>query len=151
MPILPFDTTRAISLYFRTIIPVQQKVQPDILMFFFIAGHALAFGLIPWILNINITAVVRGIVGYTFGGIDIGQYQFYPIRLLVCQIIADTDCTTLKSHEVGKRPKIRTRYNQAPHLTQDTNGKVTTSQLDITNESQDARPTLSQQVTTRHK
>ena len=24
------------------------------------------------------------------------------------------------------------RYNQAPHLTQDTNGKVTTSQLDIT-------------------
>ena len=113
MPILLFDTTRAISLYFRTIIPVQQKVQPDILMFFFIAGHALAFGLIPWILNINTTAVLRGIVGYTFGGIDIGQYPFYPIRLLVYQIIADTDCTTLKSHEVGKRAKIRNRYNQA--------------------------------------
>ena len=29
------------------------------------------------------------------------------------------------------------RYNQAPHLTQDTNRKVTTSQLDITNESQE--------------
>ena len=27
-------------------------------------------------------------------------------------------------------------YNQAPHLTKDTNGKVTMSQLDITNESQ---------------
>ena len=26
-----------------------------------------------------------------------------------------------------KRVKIRNRYNQAPHLTQDTNGKVTTS------------------------
>ena len=31
---------------------------------------------------------------------------------------------------------IRNPYNQAPHLTQDTNGKVTTSKLDITNESQ---------------
>ena len=30
--------------------------------------------------------------------------------------------------------KIRNRYNQEPHLTQDTNGKVTNSQLDITNE-----------------
>ena len=26
---------------------------------------------------------------------------------------------------VRKRAKIRNRYNQAPHLTQDTNGKVT--------------------------
>ena len=32
------------------------------------------------------------------------------------------------------------RYNQAPHLTQDTNGKVTTSQFDITNESQEVSP-----------
>ena len=31
-------------------------------------------------------------------------------------------------------------YNQAPHLTQDTNGKVTTSQLYITNESQEVSP-----------
>ena len=29
------------------------------------------------------------------------------------------------------------QYNQAPHLTQDTNGKVTTSQLVITNENQE--------------
>ena len=29
------------------------------------------------------------------------------------------------------------RYNQAPHLAKDTNGKVTTSQLDNTNESQE--------------
>ena len=41
---------------------------------------------------------------------------------------------------VRKRAKIRNRYNQAPHLTQDTNGKVTASQLDITNESQEASP-----------
>ena len=52
-------------------------------------------------------------------------------------------------HKVRKRAKIRNRYNQAPHLTQDTNGKVTTSQLDITNESQEV--SLSQQVTTRHQ
>ena len=39
-----------------------------------------------------------------------------------------------------KKTKIRNRYNQAPHLTQDTNGKVTTSQLDITNESQEVSP-----------
>ena len=30
--------------------------------------------------------------------------------------------------KVRNRAKIRNRYNQAPHLTQDTNGKVTTSQ-----------------------
>ena len=42
--------------------------------------------------------------------------------------------------KVRKRAKIRNRYNQAPHLTQDTNGKVTTSQLDITNESQEVSP-----------
>ena len=38
--------------------------------------------------------------------------------------------------KVRKRAKISNRYDQAPHLTQDINGKVTTSQLDITNESQ---------------
>ena len=38
--------------------------------------------------------------------------------------------------KVRKRAEIKTRYNQAPHLTQDTNMKVTMSQLDITNESQ---------------
>ena len=30
----------------------------------------------------------------------------------------------------SKGAKIRNRYNQVPHLTQDTNGKVTNSQLD---------------------
>ena len=42
--------------------------------------------------------------------------------------------------KVRKGAKIRNRYNQAPHLTQDTNGNVTTSQLDITNESQEVSP-----------
>ena len=42
--------------------------------------------------------------------------------------------------KVRKRAKIRNRYNQAPHLTKDTIGKVATSQLDITNESQEVSP-----------
>ena len=41
---------------------------------------------------------------------------------------------------VSKGAKIKNRYNQVPHLTQDTNGKVTNSQLDTTNESQEASP-----------
>ena len=40
--------------------------------------------------------------------------------------------------KVSKGAKIRNRYNHAPHLTQDTYGKVTNSQLDTTNESQEA-------------
>ena len=43
-------------------------------------------------------------------------------------------------NKVSKRAKIRNRYNQAPHLTQDTNGKVITLQLDITHESQEVSP-----------
>ena len=42
--------------------------------------------------------------------------------------------------KVRKRAKIGNQYNQVPHLTQDTNGKVTNSQLDITNESQEVSP-----------
>ena len=42
----------------------------------------------------------------------------------------------IKLLKVSKGAKIRNRYNQIPHLTQDTNGKVTNSQLDTTNESQ---------------
>ena len=43
-------------------------------------------------------------------------------------------------NKVSKGAKIRNRYNQVPHLTQDTNGKVTNSQLDTTNESQEVSP-----------
>ena len=42
--------------------------------------------------------------------------------------------------KVSKGAKIRNRYNQVPHLTQDTNGKVTNSPLDTTNESQEVCP-----------
>ena len=42
--------------------------------------------------------------------------------------------------KVSKGAKIKNRYNQVPHLTQGTNGKVTNSQLDTTNESQEVSP-----------
>ena len=42
--------------------------------------------------------------------------------------------------KVSKGAMIRNRYNQVPHLTHDTNRKVTNSQLDTTNESQEVSP-----------
>ena len=42
--------------------------------------------------------------------------------------------------KVSKGAKIRNRYKQVPQLTQDTNAKVTNSQLDTTNESQEVSP-----------
>ena len=50
------------------------------------------------------------------------------------------NCSCDLDLKVRKRAKIRNRYDQAPHLTQDTNRKVTNSQLDITNESQEVSP-----------
>ena len=48
--------------------------------------------------------------------------------------------------KISKGAKIRNRRNQVPHLAQDTNGKVTNSQLDSTHESQEGshEPTLMQ-------
>ena len=43
-------------------------------------------------------------------------------------------------YQSKKRVKISNQYNQAPHLTQDTDGKVTNLQLDTTNESQEVSP-----------
>ena len=42
--------------------------------------------------------------------------------------------------KVSKGAKIMNQYNQVPHLTQDTNGKVTNSLLDTANESQEVSP-----------
>ena len=47
---------------------------------------------------------------------------------------------SLKKYKVTKGAKIMNRYNQVPHLTEDTNGKVAKSQVDIRNESQEVSP-----------
>ena len=54
----------------------------------------------------------------------------------------------LEGFKISKVAKIRNRYNQVPHLTQDTNGKVTNSQK--TPQTRAKRSALSQQVTTKH-
>ena len=46
----------------------------------------------------------------------------------------------LHTNHKSKGAKIRNRYNQVPHLTQDNNGIVTNSQLDTTNENQEVSP-----------
>ena len=52
--------------------------------------------------------------------------------------------------KVSKGSKIRNRYNQVPHLTQNTNRKVTNSRLDTTNESQEVSPFPSRWQPTKH-
>ena len=53
--------------------------------------------------------------------------------------------------KVSKGAKIRNRYNQVSHLTQDTIGKVTNSQQDTTNESQEVSPFPAGDHTDAHK
>ena len=55
-------------------------------------------------------------------------------------VTGDLKCITDSGIKVSKGAKIRNRYTQVPHLTQDTNGKVTNSQLDTSNESQKGSP-----------
>ena len=58
----------------------------------------------------------------------------HPLCLYVQKIVM------LINDKVSKVAKIGNRYNQVPHPTQDTNGKVTNSQLDTTNETQEVSP-----------
>ena len=68
-------------------------------------------------------------------GMHMLEIQIY---LSVCVILSELLVQTIL--KVSKGAKTRNRYNQVPQLTQDTNGKVTNSQLDTTNESQEVSP-----------
>ena len=72
--------------------------------------------------------------------------------LSMCKILMERKICRLhggmKNNKVSKGAKIRNRYNQVPHLTQDTNGKVTNSQQ--TPQTRAKRSALTQQVTTKH-
>ena len=61
------------------------------------------------------------------------MYMYEPQRDIPLIGVADVV-------KVTKGAKIRNRYNPVPYLTQYTNGKVTNSQLDTTNESQEVSP-----------
>ena len=63
-----------------------------------------------------------------------------PLKSYLSSQTIVTCSLTLCVLEVRMRGKIRNRDNPAPHLTQDTNGKMATSQLNITNDSQEVSP-----------
>ena len=78
---------------------------------------------------------------------------FHPSQCSIISVLLHfrpwrTKCSLKK---VSKGAKIRNRYNQVPHLTQDTNGKVTNSQPDTTNESQEVTPPPSRRPQSTHK
>ena len=64
-------------------------------------------------------------------------FHFDNMNQLFQDLYIDSMMTFLKVinlvNKVSKGAKIRNRYNQVPHLTRDTIGKVTNSQLDTTN------------------
>ena len=60
---------------------------------------------------------------------------FYSLQRGSNGFIAEKNILILYQGSRGAPLFSRNRYNQEPHLTQDTNGKVTNSELDITNES----------------
>ena len=76
---------------------------------------------------------------------------YLRMTLVCCYIWAatwDFQQCDMCDQQSNKVAKIRNRYNQVPHLTQDTNGKVTNSQK--TPQTRAKRSALSQQVTTKH-
>ena len=79
---------------------------------------------------------------YNFGRVH-RKGQFWEIIVNFGPLVQEE-----KSLKVSKGAKIRNRYNQVPHLTQDTNGKVTNSQQ--TPQTRAKRSALSQQVTSKH-
>ena len=69
-------------------------------------------------------------VWYLFVSIpDLCQLSYFPLSVCVVPLFC-----ILRIHWSG------ITKNQVPHLTQDTNGKVTNSQLETTNESQEVSP-----------
>ena len=72
--------------------------------------------------------------------------KWFPIikRLAIkINVLQQTACLVVNPIMVGKvskGAKIRNRYNQVPHLNQDTKGKVTNLQQDTTNENQEVSP-----------
>ena len=63
---------------------------------------------------------------------------FFAVKLLIKpEILKISMCLALK---VGKMAKIRNRYNQVTHLTQDTTWVRNKNAINITNKSQEVSP-----------
>ena len=74
--------------------------------------------------------------------------MLYGFDDCIILILLSVSLLTLIPIKVSNGAKNRNRYNQVPHLTQDTNRKVTNSQK--TPQTRAKRSALSQQVTTKH-
>ena len=83
----------------------------------------------------NYFAFVSVLFGVTFFRIS---FQFVEIPTL--QVSSAEIYSYIMILKVTKGAKIRSGYNKVPHPTQDTNGKVTNSKLDTTQESQEVSP-----------
>ena len=62
------------------------------------------------------------------------------LHITTADLVTETNRFSHYTVKASKCAKIRNRYYQVPHLTQDTNGNVTISQLDTTNQSQKVSP-----------
>ena len=69
---------------------------------------------------------------------------FYESVLMIYNVntsfLTEKQINLLTLIKIRKTIKIGNRYNQVPHLTRYTNGKVTNSQFEITNESKEVSP-----------
>ena len=82
------------------------------------------------------------------GVVDGLQEQVKKLETTNAQLVEENELLHARIVKVSNGAKIRNRYNQVQHLTQDTNGKVTNSQK--TPQTRAKRSALSQQVTTKH-
>ena len=91
-------------------------------------------------------------ISETTGSIEARCYMERSLNIIVCLYgpghLKKWLHYIIRLKKVSNGAKIRNRYNQVPHLTQDTNGKVTNSQK--TPQTRAKRSALSQQVTTKH-
>ena len=83
---------------------------------------------------INFKMIYELLIGYAFY-VYISHHNVH-----VCERQPVKLRSLLNLLKVSKGAKIRSRYNQVLHPTQDTNVKVTNSQLDTTNKSQEVSP-----------
>ena len=67
-----------------------------------------------------------------FQSIHGGQLLYCTVPSQAALKLFNSTCLLSDICKVSKGAKIRNRYNQVPHLTQATNGRVTNSQLDTT-------------------
>ena len=63
--------------------------------------------------------------------------SIFQLSLFVSSIFKYLNCPISKQIEINLNNSKKEGKDQVPHLTQDTKWKVTNSQLDITNESQE--------------